>query len=150
MIQQLSESHGAAFGFKVIGRLTTDDVHDLSHHVETVIVANKRPIGLLADLSEMHGASWTSRWDEMRFLQHHTDHIARMAVICIDQWQEISEMIVAATSYMQAETLYYDVSEIHHAWHWVRMNPMDEGVPIRRIYPGRGLFQSWRPEYVGL
>ena len=150
MIEQLRESRGAAFGFKVIGKLTTDDVAHLNQQIEDVIAANKRPVGLLADLSEMHGATWAARWDEMRFLQRHTDHIARMAVICDDQWQEISEMILAATSFMQAETAYYDVSEIHHAWHWVRMNAMDERMPIRIVYPGKGLFQDYTPEYVGL
>jgi len=150
MIEHPRESHGAAFRFKVIGTLTADDITSLSGQIENVIVANKKPIGLLADLSEMKGATWVARWDEMRFLQRHTNHIARMAVICNDQWQEISEMILAATSFMQAETAYYDVSEFHHAWHWVRMNAMDERMPIRIIYPGKGLFQDYTPEYVGL
>ncbi len=150
MIEHLRESHGAAFGFKVIGTLTADDITSVSGQIENVIVATKKPIGLLADLSEMQGANWVARWDEMRFLQRHTNHIARMAVICNDQWQEISEMILAATSFMQAETAYYDVSEIHHAWHWVRMNARDERMPIRIIYPGKGLFQDYTPEYISL
>ena len=150
MIEQLRESRGAAFGFKVVGKLTTDDVTGLSEQIENVIVANKKPIGLLADLSEMHGATWAARWDEMRFLQRHTDHIARMAVICNDEWQEISEMILIAASFMQAETVYCHRSEIHHAWHWVRMNAMEESMPIRVMYPGRGLFQDYTPEYVGI
>ena len=49
MIEHLSESHGAAFGFKVIGTLTADDITSLSGQIENVIVANKKPIGLLAD-----------------------------------------------------------------------------------------------------
>jgi hypothetical protein len=150
MIEQLRETRGPAFGFKVIGKLTTEDVTQLSEQIETVIVANRKPIGLLADLSEMHGATWAARWDEMRFLQRHTDRIARMAVICNDQWQEVSEMILVATAFMQAETIYCGVSEIHHAWHWVRMNAMDEKMPIRVMYPGRGLFQDYTPEYVGI
>jgi hypothetical protein len=150
MIEKLRESRGTAFGFKVIGKLTNDDVTDLSQEIENVIVANKKPIGLLADLSDMHGATWAARWDEMRFLQRHTDHIARMAVICNDEWQEISEMILIAASFMQAETVYCHLSEIHHAWHWVRMNAMEESMPIRVMYPGRGLFQDYTPEYVGI
>ncbi len=150
MIEQLRESRGSAVGFKVIGKLTTEDVTNISQQIENVIVANTKPIGLLADLSEMHGATWAARWDEMRFLQRHTDHIARMAVICNDQWQEVSEMILVATAFMQAETIYCRVSQIHHAWHWVRMNAMDEKIPIRVMYPGRGLFQDYTREYVGL
>ena len=44
-----------------------------------------RPIGILADLSEMHGAELKARWDEMRFLQKHTDHIARVAVATLTE-----------------------------------------------------------------
>ncbi len=150
MIEQLGESRGAAVGFKVIGKLTSDDVTYLMQQIEDVIAANKKPIGILADLSEMHGATWAARWDEMRFLQRRSDHIARMAVICNDQWQEISEMILVATSFMQAETVYCDLSEIHHAWHWVRMNELDEKMPMRVMYPGRGLFQDYTPEYIGI
>jgi hypothetical protein len=150
MIEQLRESRGSAFGFKVIGTLTAEDITELAEQIESSIAANKRPIGLLADLSEMHGATWSARWDEMRFLQHHTEHIARIAVICNDEWQEVSEMMLIATAFMQAETIYCRVSEIHHAWHWVRMNAMDERMPIRVMYPGRGLFQDYTPEYVGL
>jgi hypothetical protein len=118
--------------------------------IETAIAAYRKPIGLLADLSEMHGASWAARWDEMRFLQQHSDQIARMAVVCNDEWQQISEMVLAATAYMQAETRYWNPSEIQHAWHWVKMNKMDEGMPVRVMYPGKGLFQDYTPEYVGL
>ena len=150
MIETLKESRGLAFGFKVIGKLTADDVALLSKQIEDVIAANKRPIGLLADLSESLGTTWAARWDEMRFLQHHSHHIARMAVICNDEWQEISEMVLVATSFMQAETVYCRSSEIAHAWHWVRMNKLDDKMPIRVMYPGKGLFQDYTPEYVGL
>jgi hypothetical protein len=150
MIEQLRESRGTALGFKVTGKLTTDDIVIVSRWIEDTIAANKHPIGVLADVSEMHGSTWAARWDEMRFLQHHSDHIARMAVVCNDQWQEISEMVLVAAGFMQAETLYCHPAEIHHAWHWVRMNPMDEGMPVRVIYPGKGLFQNYTPEYVGI
>jgi hypothetical protein len=150
MIEQLRESHGPAFGFKVVGKLTAEDISALSHLIENAITSYGKPIGLLADLSEMHGASWEARWDEMRFLQRHSDHIARMAVVCDDEWQEISEMILVATAFMQAETLYCNSSEIDHAWHWVKMNEKDERMPIRVMYPGKGLFQDYTPEYVGL
>jgi hypothetical protein len=51
---------------------------------------------------------------------------------------------------LQAETRYFHSSELLHAWHWVKMTRLDEGVPIRIMYPGRGLFQDYTPEYVGL
>jgi hypothetical protein len=105
---------------------------------------------LLADLSAMHGASWAARWDEMRFLQAHSDHIGRIAIVCNDTWQELSEMVLVASAFMQAETVYCSPNDIHHAWHWVKMNPFQEGMPLRVVYPGKGLFQDYTPEYVGL
>ena len=150
MITALEQSYGPAFGFKVHGKLTPEDIAQLGPMIEAAILAHKHPIGLLADLSEMHGATWAARWDEMRFLQHHSDHIARFAIIVNDEWQELSEMVLIATSHLQAETVYCHASEIHHAWHWVRMNPRDESMPLRVLYPGKGLFQDYTPEYIGL
>ncbi len=150
MIERLKESHGPAIGFKVEGKLTADDLAGVGHQIEATIGANKKPIGLLADISAMHGATWAARWDEMRFLQHHSDHIARIAIVCNDQWQELSEMMLIATSFMQAETVYCHPAEIAHAWHWVRMNPFQPSAPLRQLYPGKGLFQDYTPEYIGL
>ena len=150
MIEILKGTHGVAFGFKVVGLLTTTDVADLSAEIETFIAQQKKPIGLLADLTGMHGASWAARWNEMRFLQKHTDHIARLAVISNDQWQELSEMVLVATAALQAETLYFHSSEIAHAWHWAKMNQADASMPVRVMYPGKGLFQNYTPEYTGL
>ena len=150
MITALPQSHGPAFGFKVEGKLTPEDIAQLSPMIEAAIVSQKHPIGLLADISEMHGATWGARWDEMRFLQKHSDHIARFAIVCNDEWQELSEMVLIATSHLQAETVYCHASQISHAWHWVRMNPKDESMPLRTLYPGKGLFQDYTPEYMGV
>jgi len=150
MIERLKESRESAVGFKIIGKLTAEDTASLSQQIEFAMSLHKRPLGILADLSEMQGASWAVRWQEMRFLQRHSNHIARMAVICNDPWQEISEMVLVATAVLQAETLYFHSSEILHAWHWVKMNKLDEGLPTRILYPGKGLFQDYTPEYMGI
>lgn len=150
MIEKLKDSHGIAFGFKVIGSLTADDIIGISKEIDFVISEQKKPIGLLVDLSEMQGASWAARWEEMRFLQRHTDHIARMAVVSNDQWEEVLEMVMVATAALQAETLYFDESEVLHAWHWVKMSKLDEGLRVRIMYPGKGLFQDYTPEYMGI
>ncbi len=150
MIERLEESHRAAFGFKVTGKLTADDVASISGQMEHFIAQRKKPIGLLADLSEMDGASWAARWEEMRFLQRHTDHIARMAVISNDEWQDVSKIVLIAAAALQAQTLYFKPSEIIHAWHWVKMARTDESMPNRVMYPGKGLFHNYTPEYMGI
>ena len=67
MIERLPQTHGIAFGFAVTQQLTTADITTIAPLIEDHIQLNKHPIGLLADLSEMHGATWSARWEEMRF-----------------------------------------------------------------------------------
>ncbi len=147
MIAKLVETRDRAYGFKVVGPLTTEDVDSLSKDLGSFIAGQKHPVGLLSDLSEMHGASWAARWHEMRFLQHHTDRIARMAVIAHDDWQQFSQMVLVATAALQAETRYFHSSELAHAWHWVRMSAEDEQLPVRVMFPGKGLFQDYTPDF---
>ena len=151
MIEALKESHGPAFGFKVVGKLTADDVAALTTALDTAIAANgNKPMGVLADLSEMHGATWHARWNEMHFLRQHTGSIARLAIVCDQDWEEAAEMAVVTAGGLQAEARYYRSDEMTHAWHWVRMHPHDDGMPVRIIQPGTGLFSDYTPEYVGI
>ncbi len=150
MIERLEKSGGPAFGFKVVGRLTADDIAGIGRQIEFAMAEHKSPIGLLADVSSMHGATWKARWDEMRFLQHHTTHITRIAVVSDSKWEEVAEMIVVAGAVLQAETLYFHSDEIQQAWQWARMERFDDQMPVRVIYPGKGLFQNYTPEYTGL
>ena len=150
MIERIEESHKAAFGFKITGKLTADDVATISAQMEHFIGQHKKPIGLLADLSEMEGASWAARWEEMRFLQRHSDHIARLAVISNDAWEDVSKVVLVAAAALQAQTLYFQPSEIMHAWHWVKMARTDESMPNRVMYQGKGLFHNYTSEYMGI
>src|SRR5271157_164405 len=93
MIERLKESSGGVIGFKVVGKMTTDDIKSFEPQIGSLIDERKhKPIGILADLSEMHGANWGARGDQMRFLQTHTDHNARMAAVGADKWEEIMAM----------------------------------------------------------
>jgi hypothetical protein len=150
MIERLEQSHKAVFGFKVTGELTADDVTNISEQLENCTAQHKKPIGLVADLSDMHGATWAARWEEMRFLSRHTDHVARLAVISNDEWEDVSKIALVAAAALQAQTLYFQPSEIAHAWHWVKMARTDDSMPTRVMYPGKGLFHNYTPEYMGV
>ncbi len=150
MIQKLPESNSVAFGFKVTGKLTPEDIDAITPLLDAAIAQHKQPIGLLIDIAEMHGATWEARFAEMHFLRHHASHIARVAVVSNDSWQELEERVVLATGGLLAETLYFLSSEIAHAWHWVRFTRADEVPPVRRILPGTGLFANYTPEYLGV
>jgi hypothetical protein len=150
MVEQLVASSKGAFGFEVSGTLTAEDVAGISQRIEAAIAESGMPIGLLIDLTAMQKATWVARWEEMRFLQTHSDHIARLAVVSDDQWEDIKEMTVVATAAMQAETRYFLSNERLHAWHWAKHGQPGEGIPVRVLYPGKGLFGDYTPEYVGI
>ena len=151
MIERLKESFGGVLGFKVVGKMTAEDIKGFEPQITTLIAQRKhKPIGILADLSEMHGADWGARWEEMRFLQKHTGHIARMAVVGADKWEEIMAIITAGTAILEAETRYFDRSEMVHAWEWVRTAKHAEDVPIRRISAGTGIWKDYHPEWMDI
>ena len=148
MIQKLPESNGVAFGFKVTGKLAPEDILSITPLLDAAVAHHKKPIGLLMDIADMHGATWLARFEEMHFLRHHADHIARVAVVSNDSWQELGERVILAGGGLLAETLYFLSSEIDHAWHWVRFTRADSVPPVRRILPGTGLFANYTPEYL--
>ncbi|MFY9844923.1 MAG: STAS/SEC14 domain-containing protein [Terriglobales bacterium] len=151
MIERLKESSGAAIGFKVVGRITAEEVKAFEPQIEFLVRERKeRPIGILADVSQMEGADWKARWSEMRFLQKYTDHIARMAVVGADKWEEVVAIVLAGTAVLQAETRYFTSQEIAAAWEWVRTSKNADRVPVRTMYAGTGLFKDYIPEYTDL
>ena len=151
MIERLKESREAAFGFKVVGRISGDEVKAFAPQIEFLIRERKaRPIGLLADVSQMEGADWKARWNEMRFLQKYTDHVARMAVVRADKWEEVVAVVLVGTAVLQAETRYFTAPEIVSAWEWVRSSKNADRIPVRTMYEGSGLFKDYIPEYTNL
>ncbi len=151
MIERIKESGGAAFGFKVVGKLTAEEVKAFEPQIEFFIVERKKhPIGILADLTEMQGADWKAHWNEMRFLQKFSDHIARMSVVGAHKWEEIVTLVVAGAAVLQSETRYFESSEIEHAWHWARTSKRAADAPVRLISPATGIWKDYHPEYMDL
>ena len=151
MIERLRESSAGVLGFRVMGKLTAEDIKEFEPQLALLIKERKnKPIGILADLSDMHGAELKARWDEMRFLQKHTDHIARMAVVGADKWEEIMAMLTAGAAVLQAETRYFETSEMLRAWEWVRTARHAEDAPVRKISSATGIWKDYHPEYMDL
>jgi len=147
MIERLKESEGRAFGFRIAGRVTAEEVEAFVPQIEFAIrERGKRPIGLLADLSAMRGAEGKARWEEIRFLAKYAEHIERVAVVGAGKWEDVKAEILAGTVLVQAETRYYPTSEIQHAWHWVKTGDAGAG-PGRTILPKGTLMAGYVPEY---
>lgn len=151
MIDRLKESSGGVLGFQVIGKMTDEDIKAFEPQIEFLIHERKhKPIGILADLSQMRGADWKARWHEMRFLQKHSEHIARMAIVGADKWEEIVAIVTAGAAILEAETRYYDKSEMLRAWEWVRTARHAEDMPVRQIAAPTGIWKDYHPEYMDL
>jgi hypothetical protein len=128
MIERLKESFGGVLGLKVVGKLTSEDIKSFEPQIEIVISERKhKPIGLLAD-----------------------HHIARMAVVGADKWEEIAAMVTAGAAILEAETRYFDESEILRAWEWVRTAKYAEDMPVRQISAGTGIWKDYHPEYMDI
>src|SRR5215475_9575654 len=78
MIERLKETGGWAFGFKVTGKVTEEDVNAFEPQLKFAIdERKKRPIGILADITEMDSVDLAARWEELHFLHKYSDHITR-------------------------------------------------------------------------
>jgi hypothetical protein len=148
MIERLKESGDRAFGFRVTGRVTAEEVEAFMPQIEfTLRERGRRPIGILADLSAMQGAEWKARWEEIRFLAKYAEDIERVAVVGAGKWEDIKAEVLAGTVLVQAETRYYPTSEIQHAWHWVKTGDSGGGTG-RTILPKGTLMAGYVPEYM--
>jgi SpoIIAA-like len=147
MIERLRESGDKAFGFKVTGKVTAEEVAAFLPQIERAIAdRGKRTLGILADLSAMQGAEWSARWEEIKFLSKYSEHIERVAVVGAGKWEELKAEILGGTVLIQAETRYYPASEILHAWHWVKTGDASTIVG-QPILPKEALMSGYVPEY---
>ena len=96
----------------------------------------------------MSGAEWKACWEEMRFLQKHTDHIARMAVVGAHGWTALAAMLTSGAAILESETRYFHSSEIQHAWQWARTAKYAEESPVHVISPATGIWKDYRPEFM--
>ncbi len=149
MIERMKESHGGVIGFEVIGKLTAEEVEAFEEQIKFLIAKRRRrPIGIVADLSRMESVDWKARWEEMRFLQKYTNHIARIAVVGADQWETVAGLALTGMALLQGETLYFHSSEILHAWTWARTSKHANDAPARRqIYAATGIWKNYTPEF---
>ena len=147
MIERLRESDEKAFGFRVSGTVTAEEVEAFTPQLEQAILRRgKKTLGILADLSALQTVEWKARWEEIRFLGRWAEHIERVAVVGADKWESVKAQVLAGTVLIQAETRYYTAAEILHAWHWAKTG--DAGIAPGQVVLGKGsLMAGYVPEY---
>ncbi len=149
MITRLPESSGGVIGFAIVGQVTAEEAEEMGERIRLLIESRgEQPIGILVDLAEMGGMDLQARWEEIRFLQKYTNHIARMAVVGAHTWEKISSMFVMAAALLQGETLYFQSSELEQAWRWVRTSKHALDPPPPLIAAASGIWKDYVPEYL--
>ena len=147
MIERLRESDDKAFGFRVAGTVTAEELEAFEPQLEQAIARRgKRPIGILADLSALRGIEWAARWEEIKFIGRHGEDIERVAIVGAGKWEQVKAEILAGTVLIQAETRYYHAADVLHAWHWVKTGDA-VGVAGQPILPKGALMKGYVPEY---
>ena len=147
MIERLKESAGWAFGFKVTGKVTKPDVEAFEPQLKFAIdERRKKPLGILADISEMDSVDLSARWEELRFLHKYSDHIARVALVGARSWEEVVATLLGGTVLFAAETHYFHPNEIQQAWRWVKTAKHANDTPVRPIYQG-GIWRDYQEEF---
>lgn len=147
MIERLKETGGWAFGFKVTGTVTEEDVKAFEPQLKFAIdERKKRPIGILADITEMDSVDLAARWEELRFLHKYSDHIARVALVGAKPWEEVVSTLIGGTVLFAAETHYFHPDEIQQAWVWVKTAKHANDTPVRPIYQG-GIWRDYQEEF---
>ena len=51
---------------------------------------------------------------------------------------------------LEAETRYFDTSEMTRAWEWARGAKYAEDMPVRQISAGTGIWKDYHPEYMDI
>ena len=148
MIERLPESNERAVGLKVTGRISAAEVDAMASQLGfTIGQRGRRKVGVLVDASGLDGVDWKARLSEIGFLRKWSDHIERVAVVGAHRWEEVMAEILAGTVLVEAETRYYDRTELAHAWHWVKTGQNPDQAPVRRLVPKDGLMAGYVPEY---
>lgn len=147
MIKRLKESGGWAYGFKLAGEITQDDVKAFEPQMKFAIEQRgKHPLGMVVDATELKTVDWPARWEELRFLHKYSEHIARVALVGASRWEEVKSMFLNATVLAEADIRYFEPGEMNHAWTWARTAKHAEDLPVRQIYRG-GIWKDYQEEF---
>ena len=147
MIERLKESAGWAYGFKISGHITEEDVKAFEPQMKFAIdQRGKRPLGIVVDATELNDVDWSARWEELRFLHRYSDHIARVALVGASKWEEVKAMMMGATVLAEADVRYFQANEMQQAWMWARGAKHAVDVPVRQIYRG-GVWKDYQEEF---
>ena len=149
-IERLEHQHNHVFGFKVTGKLSSDEFESFLPLLEEATGAAQRKLRLLIDVTEMHGANIKSEWEIFEFLKKHMGDIELIALVGAHSWTKVMSEILAESIFVIAETRYFKTDEIEHAWNWVDNAIHPKHILVRKVITSdKGLFTKYSsPDYI--
>ncbi|MDP8217583.1 MAG: STAS/SEC14 domain-containing protein [Candidatus Theseobacter exili] len=105
---------------------------------------------LLIDAGNMQGADLKSEWDVFKFLEKHMENLEMIAIVGAHSWTKVMSEVLADSIFVKAETRYFKIDELEHAWYWLDNAVHPKHIPIRKLYKENdGLFTKYgSPNYV--
>jgi hypothetical protein len=120
MYKRIPQSSATVLGYDVRGRLTQEEMLQLTRELERAIERSGR-IRVLIDLSSFPYAETGAFWEDLRFDFRHRNDVERAAVIGDRAWQRWTNRLFGALS--GAEKRHFRQAEAAQAWAWVRGAP---------------------------
>ena len=149
-IEKIHHEHTSVFGFKVTGKLTTDEIEAFLPEMEATVSQMHGRFRLLIDANEMHNAKIKAEWEIFEFLKKHIKDIEYIAIVGSHSWLKIMSEVLVESIFVTAETRYFEENEIKDAWTWLTKAIHPQHVPVRRVVNSdKGLFTKYSsPDYI--
>lgn len=116
MFEFLPQSEGRYVAVKVTGTLSDDDYHQFVPQLEAII-AERRPIRLLLDLTEFAGWTAGGAWSDFTFdLQHRRD-FERIAIVGDGTWDDVATRMRQLV--LDADIRHFPAEDWWIAWDYI-------------------------------
>ena len=117
MLEKLIESSGPVVGYKVEGKVTSEDYRKLDPQVQALVDQYDK-VCLLLDLKEFGGEEVKAWLPDMKFGHRFHDKIARMAIVGDKRWEKW--LTALADPFYAKEAKFFHLDESDKAWAWLR------------------------------
>jgi phage-related protein len=117
MLKKLNESSGPVVGYKVEGKVTSEDYQKLEPEIQAMVNQYDK-VGLLLDLQDFAGEEVNAWLPDMKFGHRFHDKITRLAIVGDKRWEKWLASL--AEPFYAKESRFFNPEEKDKAWAWLR------------------------------
>ena len=112
----LPESEGNLVCCKAIGKLTDEDLHNLTVRIERIL-ENHGSFLLYVDLEFFKGWEWQTAWDKNVYGKKYWDQIEKIAFVGNQKWEQMINKI--AQNLKNGDKRYFSIAHHSMAIEWI-------------------------------